>query len=302
MRTLRGRWAVVLTGLFIAAPLWAVPTGMNPHIYGMHDTPGTLLDGPNNCAKGWITELLYIGDNYTCGAGDIDYSDVANRGYGVILRLDANGVPPLPTDPSRYDGFAAAFADCVSRSTGVRVWIVGNEPNIDWGHVYAPADYGEIYLRVLNAVKALPDGDDHEVLVAAMAPWAYVPPWGDWDDGLAAAMDHVLANGGYIDGVAIHAYTREFTVAAIVSDEWFPGREFNWHLHFRGYRDTLRLLQDRNIYDIPLYITESGNACDPPCDPYPDQDLGYFVAMYEEIHAWNQANPNQIIRAVTPYR
>ena len=52
-----------------------------------------------------------------------------------------------------------------------------------------------------------------------------------------AVMKDVLNNGGIIDGVAIHAYTREFSVGAISSDEWFPGREFKWHLHFRGYRD-----------------------------------------------------------------
>ncbi len=117
--------------------------------------------------------------------------------------------------------------------------------------------------------------------------------------GLGAALDHA----GRIDAVAIHAYTRNaHDPAAITSDAWFPGREGKWHLHFRLYRDVTRLLEARGILDVPLYITESGNACDPPCNPYDDADRGYFVAMYREVDAWNRAHPSQLIRAVTPYR
>jgi len=280
----------------------AVPTGMNPYIYGMHDDPGGLLDGPNNCGRGWITELRYIGTNGSCGAGTLDFSTLANQGIGIIMRLDANGVPPLPTNPADYDGYAASFADCVANSSGIRVWIVGNEPNIDWGYLYTPSEYGEIYYRVVNAVKALPSGADHEVLFASPAIWAAVQPWGDWDDGLGAALDYVVNQGGIIDGASIHAYSREHTLGSITSDEWFPTRENKWHLHFRIYRDFLRVYADRGLVNMPLYITESGSACDPQCDPYFDQDLGYFEAMYEEIHTWNQGHPDQVIRAVTPYR
>ncbi|MBI2894878.1 MAG: hypothetical protein HYY06_15085 [Deltaproteobacteria bacterium] len=297
------RIALVLSVLAAAPLARAVPEGMSPYIYGMHDDPGgELLLGPDEDVRGWITELRWIGTDGACGAGDLDFSARAAAGYGTIMRLDMGGGPPLPTDPAQYDGFAASFADCVARSRGLRVWIVGNEPNIDWGHVYAPSDYGEIYRRVLAAVDALPGGADHEILFAPTAPWASLAPWGDWDDGMAAAIDHVLEQGGRIDGVAIHPYTREFSVEAIGSDAWFPGRENKWHLHFRLYRDALALLAARGILCIPLYATEAGSVCDPPCDPYPDLDIGYFVALYEEIHAWNVEHTDQVIRAVTPYR
>jgi hypothetical protein len=269
--------------LVTPSPAEAVPEGMSPYLYGMHDDPGAeLLVGPDGEVRGWITELRTIGTGGSCGAGDLDLSARAAQGYGTIMRLDADGTTSLPTDPSQYDGFAASFADCVARSRGIRVWIVGNEPNIAWGHVFAPSDYGEIYRRVLEAVDLLPSGGAHEVLFAPTAPWSSVAPWGDWDDGLAAAIDHVLSQGGRIDGVALHPYTREFSVEAIASDAWFPGRENKWHLHFRLYRDALALLRARDLLCIPIYITETGNACDPPCDPYPDLDLGYFVAMYDE--------------------
>lgn len=289
--------------MLLSVPAAAVPTGMNPYIYGMHDNPGGLLDGPNSCGRGWITELRYIGTNGTCGGGTLDFSGLANDGIGIIMRLDVNGTNQLPTNPADYDGYASSFADCVANSTGIRVWIVGNEPNIPWGsYIFSPAEYGEIYLRVRAAVKALPDGADHEVLFAAPAIWAALAPWGDWDDGLGAALDYVLAAGGTVDGASIHAYSREHTVASITSDDWFPEREGKWHLHFRIYRDFMREYAARGLFHMPLYITEAGSVCDPICDPYQDLDLGYFEAMYEEVHTWNLGHPDQIIRAVTPYR
>lgn len=283
-----------------AAPAAAVPTGMSPYLYGMHDEPDlSLFPSVDGCARGWITFLEYIGDSGECAP---DYSRLADAGYGVILRLDHGGGPPLPTTPEQVAGYADKFARCVAGATGVKVWIVGNEPNIGWGHPYTPEEYADIYLAVMNAVDALPDAAEHEILFAPMSPWAWTSHWGDWDDGLAAAIDRVRAQGGHVDGVAIHAYTREMTPEAVRSDAWFPGREGKWRLHFRGYRDTTELLAERGLVDLPLYITEAGSVCDPPCDPYVDEDRGYFVAMYEEIHQWNLANPHQVIRAVTPYR
>ncbi|MBN2361590.1 MAG: hypothetical protein JXR83_19210 [Deltaproteobacteria bacterium] len=288
--------------LLLAPAAWATPYSTSPYITGMHDTPASdLLEGRGTCARGWVTELRYIGAGGTCPE-TYDFRSLADRGYGIILRLDYDGSCSLPPEAGLRDGYAATFASCVSRAQGVRVWIVGNEPNIAWGRVFSPDEVADIYHRVKSRVDALPAGANHQVLFPPAAPWASVAPWGDWDDGLAAAIDGVLARGGSLGGLALHPYTREFSVAAITSDAWFPGRENKWHLHFRMYRDYLALLSARSILDIPLYITETGNQCDPPCDPYPDQDIGYFVAMIEEVHAWNQAHPRQLIRAVTPYR
>jgi hypothetical protein len=295
----------ILCLFVLAAPAargLAAPYGTSPYLTGMHDVPAPeLLEGRGPCARGWVTELRYIGAGGVCPEA-VDVRSLADRGYGIIMRLDFDGTHALPPEEGLRAGYAATFADCVARAQGVRVWIVGNEPNIAWGRVFSPDEAADIYLRVKAAVAGLPGGGEHQVLFPGPALWASVAPWGDWDDGLAAAIDLVGARGGSLGGLALHAYTREFSVAAISSDAWFPGREGKWHLHFRTYRDHLALLEARGILDIPLYITEAGNVCDPPCDPYPDQDLGYFVAMIEEIHAWNQAHPRQRIRAVTPYR
>lgn len=308
MRRLPGFLLVLLfggiVGGIVAPDAHAVPTGMSPYIYGMHDEPtGGLLDGPNQCGRGWITELQYIGWGGTCAG--FDRSARAAAGIGTIMRLDSGGSPPLPTDPNDYDAFAQTFADCVRNSQGIRVWIVGNEPNLNWGYQYSPAEYGEIYHRVIQAVKALPGGVgwDHEILFASPGIWANVAPWGNWDDGLAQALAYVLAKpNGMVDGGSIHAYTRGHDTAFITSDAWFPGFDNKWHLHFRIYRDFLRVYAQAGLRDVALYITEAGSVCDPPCDPYDDADKGYFVAMYEEIYGWNQGHPDQVVRAVTPYR
>ena len=106
-----------------------------------------------------------------------------------------------------------------------------------------------------------------------------------------------LRAAGRIDGVSIHAYSREHTVSSITSDQWFPGmffcwslppltvlqgKENKWHMHFRCYRDFTRILKEEGLVNIPLYITEAGSVCDPPCDPYPNGNNGFFVAMYQE--------------------
>ena len=280
-----------------------VPQGMSPYIYGMHDNPDHGLFERNGCGRGWFTELRYIGADSQCET--IDMTGVTSKGFGVIMRLDFNGTIAQPPNSGDWDGYARAFAECVRKSKGVRVWVVGNEPNIPWGHPenrsFRGDEYGNIYKRVLDEVNKLPNASEHHILFAAMAPWAAIEPWGYWDDGLSQALD----TAGAVDGVAIHAYSRNwYDPAAITSEEGFPNPavQDRWHHHFRSYRDTLDILRAKNMLNIPIYITESGNACDPPCQPYPDVDNGYFFAMFQEVHDWNQAHPDQLIRAVTPYR
>lgn len=294
-----------------ATAIAAVPYGTSPYLYGVHDQPSRdffASSGP--CDRGWITELYYIEESGSCGHLEdrLDFRRWADRGVGVIMRLDYLHGPSVPPRADQYGGFARSFADCVRRAKGIKVWVVGNEPNLGWGHPegrpFRPEEYGEVYRRVVEEVDKLEDGAEHQVLFAGMGPWAAIAPWGDWEDGLRDSMRYVLDRGGRIDGAAVHAYTRnDFSTGAIRSDAWFPGRANKWHNHFRVYRDHLAVMAELGVRDVPLYITESGNVCDPlPCDPYPSEDRGYFQAMYREVDAWNQGHPRQKIRAVTPYR
>ena len=160
--------------LLLALLAQPLPEGMSPFIYGMHDEPSANLLEANGQARGWLTTLRYIGSDGTCGAGEINYESWAGQGYGIIMRLDSSGAPAQPARPEDWDGYASAFADCVARSSGIHVWVVGNEPNLPWGHPegrpFSPQEYAEIYRRVVEAVDQLPNGSEHEVLFAALGP------------------------------------------------------------------------------------------------------------------------------------
>lgn len=289
--------------------LIGVPLGESPYIYGIHDWYGDSAQflisasGGSPCARGWILVADEIGDSGTSGGRD--FTPLTSQGLGVIVRLDYSfGHGTFPPDPARYPNFADTFADYVRNSRGgVHIWVVGNEPNINTafgGSRDIPAaEYAQVYRLVRERVHNIPGHQNDQVLVAAPAPWNIIPGLGDWLYEYFTGILNALGNN--FDGFTIHAYTHEYSVEAITSEQR-GGPSQQWHWHFRVYRDVLDLLRSRGILNVPLYITEAGNVCDPPCDPYPDQNIGFFQAMFREINQWNQQNPQQIIRAVVLYR
>ncbi|HOX42045.1 MAG TPA: putative metal-binding motif-containing protein [Myxococcota bacterium] len=299
--------AVLLLGLLAARSGAAVEPGESPYLYGLHDWTTDSAEfliqasAGSDCARGWLLHAEAIG--HQGYAGSADFGPLTSRGLGVIVRLDDTWSDTVPRSEADLPAFASTFADYVSRSRGgAHVWIVGNEPNLDWGHgALPPAHYARAYLAVRDAVHALPGRAGDQVLVAPPGIWADLPElYGDWlEDYFRAVLDELA---GRHDGFAIHAYTRSFEPAAASSEAMWPDGVHTWHFQFRVYQDVLGALRARGILDVPLYITEAGNVCDPPCDPYPDQNLGYFQALYEEVHAWNLAHPDQLVRALTPYR
>ena len=82
--------AALVTCLLLPAAALGLPDGQSPYIYGMHDQPDLgLFTGQNGCAKGWVTKLRYIGHDGKCPT--IDETGLANKGFGVIMRLDHGG-------------------------------------------------------------------------------------------------------------------------------------------------------------------------------------------------------------------
>lgn len=308
MRSLEGIFFAIILSFFVLYPVWsrAVPYGESPYIYGIHDWTGEAVDffqtasSGSDCVRGWIMIADAIGAG---GSHDgRDFSSLTDAGFGVIVRLDYSWSEGTLPDPSRFGDFAATFADYVRNSRGdVHIWVVANEPNLMWGgRNFSPEQYAQAYMMVREAVHAVAGHESDQVLVAAMGIWAAAPElYGDWlYDYLGRILDTIGSN---YDGFAIHAYTREFSIHSITTEERWGGG-YTWRKGFRVYRDVCEYLRSRGIVNVPLYITEAGNCCDPPCDPYPDQNIGYFVAMYDEIDQWNHDNPDLIIRAVTPYR
>ena len=80
--------------------------------------------------KGWVLVTEELGDD----PGNHDtrnYADLADAGYGVIVRLNhgygAKGTLPRS---SRYEAFAKRCGNFVQGSSGCHIWIIANEMNL----------------------------------------------------------------------------------------------------------------------------------------------------------------------------
>jgi hypothetical protein len=297
----------------------APPPGQSALLNGMHDMEAMswMQQATPDCDKGWITDLRYIGIGGTPSASC--HQQATQAGISVIQRLDASGSESYPHDPAHAVGYAQAFAHYVSQCSNIHVWIVGNEPNFTVHksdpNCSTPA-YARSYVEVHKRVHALPGHENDLVLLASNSP--YSP---GCLESLRSIIREVRRLGVEPDGAAIHAYTRTpsagqlnasfITNTARQHDPTVsecPGPltwNDTWYSHFLIYRDYIGVMEAEGMRGKPVFITESGNACDP--NPgnhcYPNQDIGYFQAMYQEADQWNK-NPANVtkIRAITPYR
>ena len=100
----------------------------SPYLYGLHDPGGEHVMADQGIL-GWILFTEELGNDPTDKRGG-DYSQWADRGFGIIARLN-NGYEPRGTIPlsSRYADFAERCANFVRGSRGCHIWIIGNEMN-----------------------------------------------------------------------------------------------------------------------------------------------------------------------------
>lgn len=310
--------AGVVASLLVAAPVAAAPpAGQSALLNGMHDIQavGWMVGATPVCDKGWITDLQYIGSS---GSATGSCHDAAtSQGISIIQRLDMDGSHSFPTQAGDVAGYAGAFASFVADCPAIHVWIVGNEPNFTVGASdpdCSTAAYGAAYVAVRQAVHAVAGHADDVVLVAPNSP--YSP---GCVHSLRTIIQAIQGQGVTPDGFALHAYTRAPNAAALNAgyvtdgstqndttiDECPGGATWNdtWHSHFRIYLDYIAVIEAAGLSGSPVFITESGNACDPNPgnDCYPDANVGYFQALYADAAAYN-VTASTPIRAITPYR
>ncbi|OGR02892.1 MAG: hypothetical protein A2284_01190 [Deltaproteobacteria bacterium RIFOXYA12_FULL_61_11] len=309
---------LILVGLLGAHPGGAAPPrGQSALLNGMHDlgafewlqraTPGN--------DKGWLTDLQYLGGAGTFGGNC--HREVTNAGVAIIMRLDFAGDSAVPRSSAEVAGYAGGFAAFVAACDNLAVFIVGNEPNVGAGKSDPDCTsplYAETYAAVHRAVHALPGGDHVVLLVAPNSP--YSP---GCLHSLRSIVAGIQAAGITPDGFALHAYTRSSRGDEVDSalpassqtqrdttiDECPGGAvwEDTWHGQFRIYKDYIRVLEEAGLSGRPVYVTESGNACDVSAGNrcYPNDDRGYFQALYAEADQHNRQAATKI-RAITPYR
>ncbi|NJN93093.1 MAG: hypothetical protein HC875_02865 [Anaerolineales bacterium] len=87
----------------------AVPKEESPFIYGMHDRGGEHLMLVDGKAKGWVL----VTEEVRANPGDMggsNYTDLADKGFGLIVRLNhaygSDGTIPLS---SKYQDFASGW-------------------------------------------------------------------------------------------------------------------------------------------------------------------------------------------------
>ena len=232
----------------------AARAGESQYIYGMHDRGGEHLMLANGQAKGWVlvTEELRANPN---DQGSASYADLTQKGLGVIVRLNhaygPDGTIPLP---AKYADFARRVANFVRNSSGARIWVIGNEMNLEreqprkqpgaaQAEPITPRQYATCYRLCRDAIRSLPGHADDQVLVGAIGPWnpethydadpegrypankipggpGNYPYLGYWGDYIQYLRDLLLAIGAEnCDGISIHAYTHGIDTNMVFSDQ-----------------------------------------------------------------------------------
>ena len=289
------------------------PLNDSPYLYGLHDPGGEGVLSERNMF-GWILFTEKLGCDPANRKGH-DYSAWANRGFGIIARLN-NGYSPEGTIPnsSRYAPFAQRCANFVAASPGCHIWIIGNEPNLPIerpgigfdgkgkptsGEVIVPTMYADCYRRCRATIKNVSGHQADQVLVAGVGPLnnqtAYpANPQGDWVTYLTDVLQTIGA--GNCDGISIHAYTHGASPSLVYTDTFMQPPFDKRHYDFRCYQDFMGGIP-RDMRNLPVYLTETDQG-----EAWLNQNTGWVQRVYGEIDWWNRQPCHQTIRAVILYR
>ena len=288
-----------------AGPLEPLPKGESPYIFGLHDQGGEHYMGWAG-RKGWVlcTEELGADSN---DWGTKSYDDLAEKGYGVLVRLN-HGYREQGTLPrsDRYEDFAKRCGNFVEKSEGCHIWIIGNETNLaaerpggpENGEVITPEKYVAAFRACRGEILKRPGHGKDQVVVAAVGPWnsqTCYPgnPNGDW---IVYFEDILEGLQGHLDGIAIHTYGRDADPANILSEQRMDPPFEHRRKMFRTYVDFVEAIP-RSLRHLPVYLTESNqNAA------WANVNNGWIQAAYAEINRWNSDPTHQIVRCMILYR
>lgn len=278
----------------------AVPPGESPYLHGLEDRGGEYL--MERAGKpGWVL----LGQDLAAEPPDAigrSYEDLAERGFGVIVRLE-HGPGTLPP-ADRYEEFARRSGAYARRSEGCHVWVIGDAPNraasrpggARDGAPITPEDYARAYYLCREDIRSQPGHADDRVLTAAIAPWntqTRYPgnPNGDW---VLYFADVLALLEGHLDGLALHAIARDPDPARIAADDREPPPHGGRRAGFRAFQDFLAAVPEA-LRGLPAYITSAG-----PDLPWAQAGRGWVQAAYAEVARWNLTN--QPIRCMILHR
>lgn len=277
------------------------PPQIPPYIFGINGLGGeTELLAAGK--PGWVVDL----QTADAPTSLVNFAPRVSQGLGVIVVLvnGFGGDGTIPT-PDGYDAFAGRCAEVVRRSTGARIWIIGNEPNTPARRPGGAPITPELYARGFNAcrraIRSVPNHENDWVIPAAVAPFNTQTPYagnpsGDWVQYLSDMLKQIQAQGGGLDGIALHVYSRAQTPDSITDATTSPPPFERNHYGFLAYRDFLAAVPDA-MRALPVLITET-MPMQFGVPHWANQDSGWVQAAYAEIDAWNQSADHQPIQAL----
>lgn len=288
-----------------AKPAEPPPKGESPYLFGLHDRGGEHYMAWAG-RKGWVLVTEELGANRNDWSGR-SYADLADAGYGVMVRLNHGygEKGTLPRSPY-YADFAVRCGNFVERSAGCHIWIIANEPNLaverPGGPVNGERITPDMYIRAFRAcrqeIRRRPGHAGDQVIPAAIGPWNVQTPYpanpsGDW---IIYFRDMLVGLQGELDGIALHTYARDANPANIVS-ELKMGPPFQHRRSmFRTYIDFMEAIPT-TLRHLPVYITETDQNI-----AWENVNRGWIQQAYAEIHRWNSDPTHQKIRSLILYR
>lgn len=274
------------------------------YIFGLHEPGGERLMEEKG-KKGWIlfTERVFRDPNDQSG---VDYSRWADRGFGIIVRVNHDYFPggTIP-EPQHYAAFAQRVRNFGRASRGAHIWVIGNEmnhvqerPN---GQKITPQLYAQCYQTCWDQIHSIPGHEYDQVAIGAVAPWNNTTPYpgnesGDWVQYMRDILREIAALGCPVDAITHHAYTHGHDPNLIFSEQTMNPPFQAYRYHFRCYRDFMQATPEE-FRHLPVYITETDQD-----EAWENANRGWVQNAYKEIDNWNTTPGNQQIRALILYR
>ncbi len=206
-----------------------------------------------------------------------------------------NGPTPQQSDPFRH-GIAVRYNFLPDNSTEIRTT---RAAIVEPGEVIIPELYADCFRLCRDAIRRLPNSDQHKLIVGAVAPWNTQTIYGsnangDWVEYFADILK--LLGPDECDGFALHVSTHGANPELITSEDLLPAPFQTHHLQFRVYRDFLAAVP-KSMRHLTAYITEADQGA-----PWDMSVPGWISSAYAEIDAWNRQPDVQRIHALALYR
>jgi len=273
-------------------------------IYGVHDVEGARLIVEAG-REGWCVIAKATGhDDPDVVTGD-SYQHLVDQGITPIIRWN-NGWNPDGTipEPAHYAAFAKRVGREAAATVGCYHHIIGNEPNHrqEWPGDWPiwPEDYARCFVMCQNEIRTRA-GPEHQVIVAAVAPWNVDSSYpgnesGDWLAYFVHVLQHIRELGGTVEAIALHTYTHGDDPALITSEARMNSPYEDRHFHFRAYQDFMACIPV-DLRHVPIYITETDQDVE-----WADVNSGWVQEAYREIDNWNAWPDTQNLWCLALYR